>query len=63
MSMHLGLIQAIFSFLDTNTSVYFFWQSIGYLIMPIFAIAVTEFGYALGLKEKKIFGSIQVKKK
>ena len=62
MSMHLGFLQAIFSFLADNQYVYHFWQAVGYFIVPIFAIAVTELGYSLGMREKKIFGSIRNKK-
>lgn len=61
MSMHLGLLQAIFSFLADNLYVYHFWQAVGYFIVPVFAIMVTELGYSLGLREKKIFGTIRKK--
>ena len=63
MSMHLGLLQAIFSFLAEQEYVYHFFQALGYFIVPIFAIIVTELGYSLGLKEKKLFGSINNRKK
>ena len=61
MSMHLGLLQAFFSFLADNLYVYHFWQAVGYFIVPVFAIMVTELGYSLGLREKKIFGTIRKK--
>ncbi len=61
MSMHLGLLQAIFSFLADDMYVYHFWQAVGYFIVPVFAIIVTELGYSLGLREKKIFGTIRKK--
>ena len=61
MSMHLGLLQSIFSFLADNPYVYEFWQAVGYFIVPVFAIMVTELGYSLGLREKKIFGTIRKK--
>ena len=59
MSMYLGLIQAVFSPLSADIFVYNFWQAVGYFVAPIFAIAVTELGYSLGGKEKKLFGTTQ----
>ena len=59
MSMYLGLIQAVFSPLSADIFVYNFWQAVGYFVAPIFAIAVTELGYSLGCKEKKLFGTTQ----
>lgn len=63
MSMHLGLLQAIFSFLADSLYIYHFWQAVGYFVAPIIAIMVTELGYNLGMKEKKIFGTIRKKNK
>lgn len=68
-AMFLGLIQSVFSFLETSDVnsrqylAYFFWQSVAYFIVPVFTIAVTHLGYAFGLREKKIFGTIATKKK
>ena len=60
-SMYLGLLQSIFIF-EENLNLYNFYQSIGYLIVPIFAICATHLGYTLGLKEFKIFKSNKIKK-
>ena len=57
MSMYLGLLQGTFSALRSNTDMFYFAQAIGYFIIPVFGIAVTELGYFLGIKEKKIFSS------
>lgn len=63
MSMYLGLILAIFSPFASDVLVYNFWQAVGYFIVPVFAILVTELGYTLGLREKKLLGSAIKKKK
>lgn len=62
MSMYLGILQGIFAGLRSNTDMFYFAQAIGYLLIPIVAIAVTQFGYAMGTKEKKLFGSSAPKK-
>jgi len=62
MSMYLGILQGIFSPLQDSLYVYHFWQAVGYFLVPFIAIAVTQLGYTLGTKEKKLFGST-VKKK
>ena len=68
-SMFLGLLQGIFSFLETSDAesrqylLYFFWQSVGYLIVPVFTVGVTHFGYVMGLKDKKIFKIVSQNKK
>ncbi len=62
MSMYLGILQGIFAGLRSNTDIFYFAQAIGYFIIPITAIAVTQFGYTMGRKEKKLFGSSTHKK-
>ena len=60
-SMFLGLLQGIFAFLETDDTAskqylfYFFWQSVGYFVVPVFTVAVTHLGYVFGLNERKIF--------
>lgn len=61
MAMYLGILQGIFDFLKDDTVAYYFWQSIGYIIMPVFSIAVIHISYTFGLKNKKIFPSTKVK--
>lgn len=62
MSMYLGVLQGIFSGLRSNTDIFYFAQAIGYFLIPLTAIAVTQFGYTMGTKEKKLFGSSSHKK-
>ena len=62
MSMYLGILQGVFAALRSNTDMFYFAQAIGYLLIPITAIAVTQFGYTMGTKEKKLFGSTSHKK-
>ena len=61
-AMYIGLLQGIFYFAASDEYLYFFYQSIGYLVVPIFAVLVTHMGYCFGLKEKKIFPSAKSKK-
>ena len=68
-AMFLGIIQGVFSFLETSDTqsrqylIYYFWQSVAYFVAPIFTVAITHFGYAFGLENKKIFGFVTPKKK
>ena len=62
MSMYLGILQGVFAALRSNTDMYYFTQAIGYFVIPVFSIAVTQLGYHFGTLEKKIFSS-SVKKK
>lgn len=57
MSMYLGVIQGIFYALSSNENMYFLAQSIGFFFIPVLSILATQFGYTMGSKEKKIFGS------
>ena len=52
MSVYLGLIKGIFSGLDDEIG--FFVQAIAFFVIPVLAIAVTQLGYFLGSKEKRI---------
>lgn len=54
-SMYVGVLQAAF---DNYLA-----QSIGYIIIPAFAILVTHLGYTLGMKEKRIFSTSKKKAK
>ncbi len=68
-AMFLGIIQGLFSFLETSDTesrqylLYYFWQSVGYFVVPIFTVAVTHVGYVFGLENKKIFGFLSSGKK
>ena len=54
-SMYLGVLQGVFIGFADNTDLYFLLQSLGFMLLPLLAVLVTHFGYALGMKEKKIF--------
>ena len=53
-AMYLGLLQGIFASVQNNEFNALF-VSLGYFVMPFFAIGVTHLGYIFGLKEFKIF--------
>lgn len=63
MAMYLGVLQGIFNFLKNDTALYYFWQSVGYVIMPLFAVLATHVGYIFGLRNKKIFRSAKADEK
>ncbi len=63
MSIYLGLIMGIFSFASGNIA--FLLETIGYFVIPVFAIVVTQLGYSLGYKEFRIsslFNGTNIKK-
>ena len=62
-AMYLGTLQCIFIFAEANTALYFLLQAIGYMIMPVFAIGVTQFGYHMGICEKRLFPSNKMNSK
>ena len=53
-AMYLGIVQGIFSFLPEASNASWLWQSVGFGIMPIFAICATQLGYSLGYREFRI---------
>ena len=57
MSMYLGILKGVFNPLNANADMFYFTQAIGYFVIPVFAIAVTQIGYSFGLRERKIFTS------
>ena len=56
-AMYIGILQGVFYFAKSNEYLYFFYQSIGYVIMPLFAVLATHLGYYFGLNDKRIFPS------
>ena len=60
-SMYDGILQASFNAFrgaaDSPNSLYFLLQEIGYFVLPFLAVLVAHLGYALGLREKKLFKS------
>ncbi len=61
MSVYLGIIKGVFSFVKDETMIYFF-ETAGYVVVPLFAILVTQVGYSLGCREIKIFSLTTGKK-
>lgn len=61
MSMYLGVIQAACVAFKDSHNLYFFLQSIGYLVAPVLPILATHFGYRMGLAERKLFGNSKPK--
>jgi hypothetical protein len=53
MSIYLGVIRGVFSFVSDPLMSYFY-QAIGYFVAPILAIIATQLGYAFGFKEFRI---------
>ena len=53
-SMYLGILQGAFIAFEASTNLYFLLQTVGYAIVPAFAILSTHIGYSLGMKELRI---------
>lgn len=53
LSMYLGLIRGIFSFLG-DTLIGYFYQAIAYFFAPLLAIGATQLGYSFGYREFRI---------
>lgn len=62
-AVYLGLLNGIFSFLETNQNLYYFWQSVGYFVLPTLTILVTQLGYVAGMRNFRIFGAFTAKSK
>ncbi len=56
MAIYLGIVEAVTAFASDWGTSGAVVKSLGYFIVPIIAILVTQLGYTLGLKEKKLFG-------
>ena len=53
-AMYIGIIQGIFSFLPDDSSMTWLCETVAFAVSPIFAIAATQLGYSLGLREFRI---------
>ncbi len=53
-SQYAGVLQAIFSFLNNKDPLYFFFSSIGYVILSAYPVGITVLGYAFGFRDVKI---------
>lgn len=58
-AMYVGLFQGIFVAFEESVKLNFLLDSIGFIVMPFFAILATHLGYTLGSKEKRIFPSFK----
>ncbi len=52
MSIYLGIIKGVFSFV-TDVEMSYFYQAIGYMVIPVFVIAVSQLAYTMGYNEKR----------
>lgn len=57
-SMFIGIIQFAFNSIKDNVNGYYLGQSIVYFFAPLVTILVSYFGYEMGMKEKKLLGSL-----
>lgn len=55
-SMYIGVIQFILSAVISDTSAYYFLQSLCFFLLPILIVASAHLGFTLGDKNVKIFG-------
>ena len=55
-SNFLGICNAIFASLksDPVNYGYYFWQSVGFLIFPLLPVAATQFGYSMGVRNRRV---------
>lgn len=60
---YLGSVSFILQSLSDNQTLYSYLQEALFVVMPILAIAVTQFGYTMGFKERKLFSSGNKNKK
>ena len=62
LSMYTGIIQGIFDFLPAASSVKFLYETVGFLVLPLLSVGVTQLGYAFGMRGIRIFGFVSPKK-
>lgn len=62
-SMYLGTVELISSLAVTGTQSFFIIKSICFFVLPFVVVLSAHFGYAMGDKNKKIFGFLSNKKK
>ncbi len=57
MAIYLGIVNFAVSFAaDWGETSYFIIRAVSFFIVPVISIFVTQLGYYLGLREKKLFG-------
>ena len=61
-SMYIGLLQWTFAALEADAVLYLFWQSVGYVVLPLVSVAVTQFGYSVGVRHIKLTSIFSAKK-
>ncbi len=63
-AMYNGLMQGVFvGLLGSGESIYLLCQSIGFLLVPVFAVLVTHLGYSMGVKELRLATLFRTKNK
>ena len=55
-SMYIGVVNMIFMNIEGD-KLQFFYESIGYLLIPLVSVLTAHIAYTLGLKDRKIFSS------
>ena len=63
MAVYLGIVETAVMFSTDWGSIDFVITALGYFIVPVISIAVTQLGYYFGLEEKKLFGAFSAPKK
>ena len=62
--MYNGILQGIFQgVLNVNEILYLLYQSVGFFLAPLFAVAVTQFGYYMGVKDRRIMKLLTLRSK
>ena len=56
LSMYLGIVTGIFEFLPDGSTLQVIYETLGFIVMPLFAVGVTQLGYAFGVRNIRIFG-------
>lgn len=55
-AMYNGLLQVVFQGVRVaaGDKVFLLWQSVGFLVIPVLAVGITQLGYSLGCRERRI---------
>jgi len=61
--MYNGVLQGIFYSIRSMSDLYLLYQSVGFFLAPLFAVAVTQFGYHMGVKDRRIMKLFSLRSK
>lgn len=61
--MYNGILQGILSGLRDTSAVYLLCQSVGFFLAPLFAVLVTQLGYYMGVKDRRIMQAFKPRPK